>query len=124
MGDQQEIHFFDDDALFVPEPNLRSNYTNIIRRFARSTITGDCTPSYMYHEPAAEEDLEIQSKDKIIDPFAKSGRPRLCALEHATIQRLVEPLDFFDAVARGKNAYYRSAARSECAALRMSGRGF
>src|SRR5258705_166856 len=53
MGDQQEIHFFDNNAMFVAEPNyekLHKHYPPI----APSTIAGDCTPSYVYHEPAMQ----------------------------------------------------------------------
>ena len=52
MGDQQEIHFFDNDAMFVAEPDyeqLHKHYPLL----APSTIAGDCTPSYLYHEPAS-----------------------------------------------------------------------
>ena len=53
MGDQQEMHFFDDDAMFagpVDYEQLHKHYPQL----APSIIAGDCTPSYIYHEPAAE----------------------------------------------------------------------
>src|SRR5947208_8694288 len=61
MGDQQEIHFFDDDALFVSEPDyeqLHEHYPLL----APSTLAGDCTPSYIYHETAAERIRKYNQK--------------------------------------------------------------
>ena len=52
MGDQQEIHFFDDDATSataVDYEQLHKHYPLV----APSTIAGDCTPSYIYFKPAA-----------------------------------------------------------------------
>ena len=43
MGDQQEIHFFDNDAMFVSETDyeqLHKHYPLV----GPSTIAGDCTP--------------------------------------------------------------------------------
>src|ERR1043166_6818026 len=53
MGDQQEKNFFDNAALFVADVDyeqLHKHYPLL----APSKIAGDCTPSYTYHEPAAE----------------------------------------------------------------------
>src|SRR5436309_14695183 len=52
MGDQQEIHFFDDDALFVSEPDyeeLHKHYGPLVP----SSIAGYWMPSYIYHETAS-----------------------------------------------------------------------
>ena len=48
MGDQQEIHFFDNDAMFVSG----TDYEQLHKHYpllAPSTIAGDCTPSYIYY---------------------------------------------------------------------------
>ena len=85
MGDQQEIHFFDDEKIFsetVDYDMLHRHYPLV----ARSTVAGDCTPIYLYWKPH-RADLEIQSADQAAHSFAKSGRSRLCSLEHATVQR-------------------------------------
>ena len=100
MGDQQEIHFFDDDALFVPEPDyeqLHKHYPPL----APSTITGDCTPSYMYHEPAAERIWKYNPKTKLLILLRN---PVDRAFAHWNMQRFRgrEPLDFFDAVREEK----------------------
>src|SRR6266571_5366706 len=53
MGDQQEMHFFDDDAMFaspVAYEQLQKHYPAL----APSSIAGDCTPSYIYYGPAME----------------------------------------------------------------------
>src|SRR5438477_12378888 len=65
MGDQQEIHFFDNDAMFVAEPNyaeLHKHYPSI----GSSTIAGDCTPSYLYHEPAMQRIWNYNPKIKLL----------------------------------------------------------
>ena len=96
MGDQQEIHFFDNDAMFVAEPNypeLHKHYPLL----APSTIAGDCTPSYMYYEPAAERIWKYNSEIKLLILLRN---PVERAFAHWNMQRFRgrEPLDFFDAV--------------------------
>jgi hypothetical protein len=100
MGDQQEIHFFDNDALFVPEVDyeqLHKHYPPI----APSTIVGDCTPSYIYHEPAAERIWKYHPKIKLLILLRN---PVERAFAHWNMQRFRcrEPLDFFDAVREEK----------------------
>ena len=65
MGDQQEMHFFDNDAAFVSHVDyeqLHKHYPLL----APSTIAGDCTPSYMYYEPAAERIWKYNPKIKLL----------------------------------------------------------
>jgi Sulfotransferase domain len=101
MGDQQEIHFFDNDALFASNfdyEELHKHYPPL----AASTIAGDCTPSYIYHEPAAERIWRYNPKIKLLillrDPVER-------AFAHWNMQRFRgrEPLDFFDAVREEKD---------------------
>src|SRR6266478_5756581 len=100
MGDQQEIHFFDNDAMFVAEPDyeeLHKHYPPM----APSTMAGDCTPSYMYHEPAAERIWKYNPKIKLLILLRN---PVDRAFAHWNMQRFRgrEPLDFFDAVREEK----------------------
>src|SRR5437660_11656654 len=53
MGDQQEMHFFDNDALFISGVDYEKLHEHYLP-LAPSTIAGDCTPSYIYYEPVAE----------------------------------------------------------------------
>src|SRR5882724_1542024 len=65
MGDQQEIHFFDNDALFASEidyEELHKHYPPL----GPSTIAGDCTPSYIYHKPAVERIWKYNPKTKLL----------------------------------------------------------
>ena len=100
MGDQQEIHFFDNDSMFV-EPvdyeQLHKHYPLL----ASSTIAGDCTPSYIYHEPAAERIWNYNPKIKLL---VLLRNPVERAFAHWNMQRFkgLEPLDFFDAVREEK----------------------
>jgi hypothetical protein len=101
MGDQQEIHFFDDDTLFVSEPDyeqLHKHYPLL----APSTLAGDCTPSYIYHEPATERIWKYNPKVKLLILLRN---PVDRAFAHWNMQRFRgrEPLDFFDAVREEEN---------------------
>src|SRR5438128_4084381 len=65
MGDQQEIHFFDNDAHFVSAVNyeeLHKHYTPI----SSSTMAGDCTPSSFYHEPSMQRLWNNNPKIKLL----------------------------------------------------------
>src|ERR1051325_10810182 len=65
MGDQQEIHFFDNDRLFTSAPDygqLHKHYPPL----PASSIAGDCTPSYLYHEPASERIWRYNPKIKFL----------------------------------------------------------
>jgi hypothetical protein len=100
MGDKQEIHFFDNDAMFVGPVDyeqLHKHYPLL----ASSTIAGDCTPSYLYHEPASERIWDYNPKIKLLillrNPVERS-------FAHWNMQRFkgLEPLDFFDAIREEK----------------------
>jgi hypothetical protein len=100
MGDQQEIHFFDDEAMFVAQVDyeqLHKHYPLV----APSTVAGDCTPSYIYYEPAAERIWKYNPKIKLL---VLLRNPVERAFAHWNMQRFKgrEPLDFFDAVREEK----------------------
>jgi hypothetical protein len=100
MGDQQEIHFFDNDALFVSEVDyeeLHKHYPLL----GPSTIAGDCTPSYIYHKPAVERIWKYNPESKLLILLRN---PVDRAFAHWNMQRFRgrEPLDFFDAVREEK----------------------
>jgi hypothetical protein len=121
MGDQQEIHFFDNDALFVSEPDyeeLHKHYASL----GPSTIAGDCTPSYIYHEPAAERIWKYNPKIKLLILLRN---PVDRAFAHWNMQRFRgrEPLDFFDAV-REETARIGGAPPAEARRFAYVDRGF
>ncbi|SRR5581483_3112540 len=97
FGDQQEIHFFDDDEIFTREPvdyaTLHAHYP----RIGATTIAGDCTPSYLYHPRAAERISNYNWKIKLI---VLLRHPAERAFAHWNMQRFKgrEPFDFFEAV--------------------------
>jgi sulfotransferase family protein len=96
MGDQQEIHFFDNDAMFMTEADyeqLHQHYPLL----GPSMLAGDCTPSYMYHQPAAERIWKYNPQIKLLILLRN---PVERAFAHWNMQRFRgrEPLDFFDAV--------------------------
>src|SRR5438093_10259797 len=100
MGDEQEIHFFDDDATFaatVDYERLHKHYPLV----APSTMAGDCTPSYLYFKPAAERIWKYNPKIKLLVLLRNSVKH---AFAHWNMQRFKgrEPLDFFDAIKEEK----------------------
>src|SRR6266403_5081591 len=96
MGGQQEMHFFDNDAMFVADVDyeqLHKHYPLL----APAKIAGDCTPSYIYHEPAAERIWKYNPQIKLLILLRN---PVDRAFAHWNMQRFKgrEPLDFLDAV--------------------------
>jgi len=121
MGDQQEIHFFDNDALFISGADyeqLHKHYPAL----ARSTIAGDCTPSYMYYEPAAERIRKYNPQIKLLMILRN---PVERAFAHWNMQRFRgrEPLDFFDAV-REEQSRISGAPPTEARRFAYVDRGF
>src|SRR5437773_9783488 len=100
MGDQQEMHFFDDDAMFagpVDYEQLHKHYPAL----APSGIAGDCTPSYIYYEPVVERIWQYNPKIKLL---VLLRNPVERAFAHWNMQRFKgrEPLDFFHSRERKK----------------------
>jgi hypothetical protein len=121
MGDQQEMHFFDNDAMFVSEPDyeqLHKHYPLL----APSTIAGDCTPSYVYYKPAAERIWKYNPQIKLLIILRN---PVERAFAHWNMQRFKgrEPLDFFDAV-REEQSRIAGAPPAEARRFAYVDRGF
>jgi Sulfotransferase domain len=106
LGDQQEIHFFDNDELFarpVDYELLHRHFPPVTRSTrlrdatARQAIAGDCTPSYLYHRPAMER---IWNYNPAIKLIVLLRNPVERAFAHWNMQRFKnrEPLDFLQAV--------------------------
>jgi Sulfotransferase domain len=96
MGDRQEMHFFDNEEIFAGPVD----YDWLHRRFApvaKSTIAGECTPSYLYWKPAIER---IWNYNPLIKLLVLLRNPIDRAFAHWNMQRFKgrEPLDFLDAV--------------------------
>jgi hypothetical protein len=96
MGDKQEMHFFDNEEIFAGPVD----YDWLHRRFApvaRSTIAGECTPSYLYWKPAIERIWNYNPRIKLL---VLLRNPIDRAFGHWNMQRFKgrEPLDFLDAV--------------------------
>ena len=96
MGDQQEIHFFDNEEIFSGPVNyelLHRHYPTL----GRSAICGDCTPIYLYWKPAMERIWNYNSKIKLL---VLLRNPIDRAFAHWNMQHFKgrEPLDFLDAV--------------------------
>jgi hypothetical protein len=122
MGDQQEIHFFDDEQIFSQNP---VDYELLHRHFpplAKSTIAGDCTPNYLYWESAAERIWNYNPRIKLL---VLLRNPIDRAFAHWNMQRFrkLEPLDFLVAIKEEKN---RTAGSQSLKSRRFAylGRGF
>ena len=121
MGDQQEIHFFDNDAQFISAVDyeeLHKHYPPL----TPSMIAGDCTPSYLYHEPAVERIWKYNPNLKLLIILRN---PAERAFAHWNMQRFKgrEPLDFFDAV-REEQTRIGGAPPVDARRFAYIGRGF
>jgi hypothetical protein len=121
LGDQQEMHFFDDEEVF----SQPVDYASLHRHFpaiAPSAIAGECTPSYLYWEPAAER---ISKYNPAVKLLVLLRNPVDRAFAHWNMQRYKkrEPLDFLQAVEEEKK---RTARPLSLASRRFSyiDRGF
>ena len=106
MGDQQEIHFFDDEEIFSRPPDydkLHSHYPPA----SPSAIAGDCTPIYLYWPPAAQRIHEYNPAIKLL---ALLRNPIERAFSHWNMLRFKkwEPLDFLDALQEEKKRIAQS----------------
>jgi hypothetical protein len=105
LADKQELHFFDDEELFsrpVDYALLHQHFSPI----EGSTITGECTPSYLYWKPAMERIWNYNSEIKLLILLRN---PVERAFAHWNMQRAKgrEPLDFLDAVQEEGNRIKR-----------------
>src|SRR5438046_9995162 len=89
---------------------------------APSTISGDCTPSYLYHHSAAERIFNYNPKIKFLILLRN---PVDRAFAHWNMQRYRgrEPLDFFDAI-REEEARIAGAPPTEARRFAYVARGF
>jgi hypothetical protein len=101
LGDQQEMHFFDDEENF----SRAIDYEILHRHFPpvpASTIAGECTPSYLYWKPAAERIWKYIPDIKLL---VLLRNPTDRAFAHWNMQRFKgrELLDFMAAVSAEKD---------------------
>jgi hypothetical protein len=106
LGDQQEMHFFDDEESF----SRAIDYEILHRHFPpvpASTIAGECTPSYLYWKPAAER---IWKYNPDIRLLVLLRNPIDRAFAHWNMQRFKgrEPLDFMAAISAEKDRIAQS----------------
>src|SRR5437867_4157469 len=65
MGDQQEMHFFDNEEIFSRPVDYELLHKHF-KPVAESIIAGECTPSYLYWEPSAERIWKYNPKIKLL----------------------------------------------------------
>lgn len=121
MGDQQEMHFFDNEEIFsgpVDYELLHKHFPPLLP----SSIAGECTPIYIYWKPAMERIWKYNPKIKLLIILRN---PVDRAFAHWNMQRFKgrEPLDFLDAVNQEKNRA-REAAPLQCRRFSYVDRGF
>jgi hypothetical protein len=114
MGDQQEMHFFDDDKAFAGNSVNYAALHDHYPKLGPGVRAGDCTPSYLYHQAAAERIHRYHHGIRLI---VLLRNPVERAFAHWNMQRFKgrEPLDFLPAVkeekTRLKNAPAADARR-------------
>jgi len=103
VPDRQELHFFDDDAIFSRQP---VDYELLHRHFrkrpvrllpVRLGLAGEVTPSYLYWKPAMERIWNYNRQIKLVILLRN---PIDRAFAHWNMQRFKdrEPLGFLDAL--------------------------
>jgi len=107
MGDQQEMHFFDNEEIF----SRPIDYDLLHQHFAPvtpSSIAGECTPIYLYWQPAIERIWKYNPKIKLLIILRN---PVDRAFAHWNMQRFKgrEPLDFLEAVEEEKRRAQEAA---------------
>jgi hypothetical protein len=100
MGDQQEMHFFDDEEIFSRPVDYELLHKHF-KPVAEATVAGECTPSYLYWQPAPERIWKYNPKIKLL---VLLRNPIDRAFAHWNMQRFKgrEPLDFFEAIKEEK----------------------
>jgi Sulfotransferase domain len=95
MGDQQEIHFFDDEKIFASNVDYQLLHRHY--RAATGSIAGDCTPIYLYWRPAMERIWRYNPEMKLLILLRN---PIERAFAHWNMQRSKgrDPLDFLEAI--------------------------
>ena len=121
MGDQQEMHFFDNEEIF----SRPVDYELLHRHFPRvreSAIAGECTPIYIYWKPAIERIWKYNPEIKLLIILRN---PVDRAFAHWNMQRFKrrEPLNFLDAIREEKNRS-REAAPLQSRRSSYADRGF
>ena len=95
MGDQQEIHFFDNEEIF----GTGLDYDALHRHYGLSdaAIAGDCTPIYLFWKPAMGR---IWKYNPLMKFIVLLRNPIERAFAHWNMQRFKgrEALDFLDAL--------------------------
>jgi len=97
LPDRQEMHFFDDEAIFSA---TAVDYELLHRHFKpvhRGQKAGEITPSYLYWAPSMERIREYNPRIKLI---VLLRNPADRAFAHWNMQRFKnrEPLDFLEAL--------------------------
>jgi len=131
MGDQQEMHFFDNEEIFagpIDYELLHQHYrpagglTNLGQALARQVVAGDCTPIYLYWKPAMERIWKYNPQVKLIIILRN---PAERAFAHWNMQRFKgrEPLDFLDAL-KAEKERTEEVAPLQCRRYSYVDRGF
>ena len=97
LPDRQELHFFDDEETFARAPVDYEFLHLHFRPLAKSAITGEVTPSYLYWKPAMERIRNYNPQIKLVILLRN---PIDRAFAHWNMQRFKgrEPLDFLPAL--------------------------
>jgi hypothetical protein len=131
MGDQQEMHFFDNEEIFagpIDYELLHQHYppaggsTNLRKAPVGLVVAGDCTPIYLYWKPAVERIWKYNPQIKLIILLRN---PAERAFAHWNMQRFKgrEPLDFLDAL-KAEKERAEEVAPLQCRRYSYLDRGF
>jgi len=97
LPDRQEMHFFDDEAIFSQQPVAYGLLHRHFRPIARSAMTGEVTPSYLYWKPAMERIATYNPRIKLVI-LLRNPIDRAFAQWNMKRFKNREALDFLDAL--------------------------
>jgi Sulfotransferase domain len=97
LPDRQELHFFDDEAIFSRQPVDYETLHQQFRPTGKTRAIGEVTPSYLYWQPAMER---IHAYNPQIRLVILLRNPIDRSFAHWNMQRFKkrEPLDFLEAL--------------------------
>jgi sulfotransferase family protein len=121
MGDQQEMHFFDNEEIFSRPVDYELLHCHF-PRVRETAIAGECSPIYIYWKPAIERIWKYNPEIKLLIILRN---PVDRAFAHWNMQRFKgrESLDFLDAIREEKNRS-REAAPLQSRRFSYADRGF
>jgi hypothetical protein len=97
MGNEKELHFFDNEEIFSKNKINYSQYDNRFDISANKSIYGEVTPIYLYWEPSCKRIWEYNKEIKII-AVLRNPIDRAYSHWNMEVERNAEQEPFFECI--------------------------